>query len=267
MKKENIFNKIDTKEKAYWLGFLMADGYITLTRGVVLNLSIKDIDQLKKFLLFTGSNTKISIVKRKSIQVMGGVYSKKIVKDLTKYGCISPKTFNIRLPNFKKESLNLAFILGYYDGDGSEGDPLLTSGSKRFLEEINKKYQIGKVKKTSLNAFSLYLGIDFMRRIIKNYTNSMPRKRWFLEGKKVCNCGNKIMHIKSKVCNECTPQKQKRFDPSIEELSQLLKIMPITKIGEKFKVTDNAIRNRCLKMNIIIPKYPRGYWIKKKVDL
>ena len=50
----NIFDNIDTEEKAYWLGFIFADGYINSTPiedgvknvyGFELALSLKDKEQ------------------------------------------------------------------------------------------------------------------------------------------------------------------------------------------------------------------------------
>ena len=35
-----------------------------------------------------------------------------------------------------------------------------------------------------------------------------------------------------------------------EELKQLIRVMPFTKIGEKFHMTDNAIRKWCDKFNL-----------------
>ena len=48
--KEDIFEVIDTPEKAYWLGFLYADGYVQ-TRGymIALTLSSKDKLHIKEF--------------------------------------------------------------------------------------------------------------------------------------------------------------------------------------------------------------------------
>lgn len=51
---EHVFDKIDTEEKAYWLGFIYADGYISSESSKYknvfeLSLSIKDLEHVKKF--------------------------------------------------------------------------------------------------------------------------------------------------------------------------------------------------------------------------
>ena len=48
---ENIFEKIDTEEKAYWLGFLAGDGCV-YRDTLNLNLQVKDLEHLKKFKKF-----------------------------------------------------------------------------------------------------------------------------------------------------------------------------------------------------------------------
>lgn len=46
---------IDSEEKAYWLGFLYADGYLTARNHMVgLSISIKDIEHLRKYNRFLG---------------------------------------------------------------------------------------------------------------------------------------------------------------------------------------------------------------------
>ena len=45
----NTFNIIDSEEKAYWLGFLYADGYVSKIREFELSLSLKDLNHLEKF--------------------------------------------------------------------------------------------------------------------------------------------------------------------------------------------------------------------------
>jgi len=55
----HIFDKINTPEKAYWLGFIVADGYLNVERRMLrIKLGNKDKHHLEKFILFlNGDNT------------------------------------------------------------------------------------------------------------------------------------------------------------------------------------------------------------------
>lgn len=59
------FSSIDTEAKAYWLGFIYADGYVT---GDVfgIKLSLKDISHLEKLKKAIESHHKIGTYKSKS---------------------------------------------------------------------------------------------------------------------------------------------------------------------------------------------------------
>ena len=51
---ESYFSKIDTHEKAYWLGFIAADGYVSNnnrygTKYIGITLNANDIEHLYKF--------------------------------------------------------------------------------------------------------------------------------------------------------------------------------------------------------------------------
>ena len=52
---KTFFENIDTEEKAYWLGFMYADGYIISNNGrygqeqIGITLSTKDLGHLEKF--------------------------------------------------------------------------------------------------------------------------------------------------------------------------------------------------------------------------
>lgn len=53
--KEDIFEKIDSAEKAYWIGFILADGYIHEKRHTLrIKLGEVDYDHLVKFANFMG---------------------------------------------------------------------------------------------------------------------------------------------------------------------------------------------------------------------
>ena len=70
---------------------------------------------------------------------------------------------------------------------------------------------------------------------------SIEEKQFFCK-----QCGTKISDSKTGLCSKCyalTTRKCKR--PSREELKNMIRILPFTKIGEKFNVSDNAVRKWC----------------------
>lgn len=129
---EDIFSIIDTEEKAYWLGFLYADGNVT-TYGkyeVKISLAYKDLEHVKKFASFVLKNgngeelvrpytAKIKDEEYPSAKVI--VTNKRIVNDLMSLGCIPNKSLTLTFPNQNQVPQRLVrhFIRGYFDGDGS----------------------------------------------------------------------------------------------------------------------------------------------------
>jgi intein-encoded DNA endonuclease-like protein len=126
---KNYFDIIDTEEKAYWLGFLYADGYIRERKSgnsLEMKLSIKDKKHLELFRESIGSNHKITdgfnSVKYKdkisrSHMSSLAIYSKELVKSIKNQGMHSRKTFTISKPNIDKKLIH-HFVRGYFDGDG-----------------------------------------------------------------------------------------------------------------------------------------------------
>ena len=54
------FETIDTEEKAYWLGFLYADGSVSSNEDKIeLGLAEQDMHHIEKFRDFIGINNKI----------------------------------------------------------------------------------------------------------------------------------------------------------------------------------------------------------------
>lgn len=115
-----IFETIDTEEKAYWLGFLYADGSVgSNDNRIELGLAEKDLKQIEKFRDFTGIMNKISY----RPQTKSYRYSFKSVPckaDLIKQGCIPKKSLILKFPTEEQVPKNLIrhFIRGYFDGDG-----------------------------------------------------------------------------------------------------------------------------------------------------
>lgn len=119
----NKFDIIDTEEKAYWIGFLTADGCVN-DKQLLIRLAEVDILHIEKFKKFFGVDYKIS----KTISNLNGkkfigyeyrISSKKFVSSLYKHNLVPRKSFTTEIPNSIPNELMSHFIRGLIDGDGS----------------------------------------------------------------------------------------------------------------------------------------------------
>ena len=125
---ENIFDVIDSEEKAYWLGFIYADGYIAsapLNPNVrteysfELSLASFDFKHLQKFADFIGYKQILYCDSKRCRLKLG---SKHFWNTLNNLGCTPQKTLTLKFPKleyFSNPSLIRHFIRGYWDGDGT----------------------------------------------------------------------------------------------------------------------------------------------------
>ena len=116
----NYFNKIDTEEKAYILGFFYADGYNNQNRGII-EFSQKEcrLDILNNIKIAIG--TSAPIIKYPGARAHSlTVCSKKMSADLAKAGATQNKAHKLVFPSVEilPEKLIPHFIRGYFDGDG-----------------------------------------------------------------------------------------------------------------------------------------------------
>jgi intein-encoded DNA endonuclease-like protein len=118
---QNIFEKIDNEYKAYFLGYLYADGAISFKRSTV-SLTSKDEDVIKKFSYFIYGKLKYDNYVNPindNIYYICNIYSRKLKSDLTKYGCTPKKSFTVDFNDQLIDSNLLHhFIRGFFDGDG-----------------------------------------------------------------------------------------------------------------------------------------------------
>ncbi len=186
--KLNYFKEINNKNKAYWLGVLYADGHIksdSYTLSFVQ--SANDDDLLYKFCKEVGADSN-------KIYLTGGydeypagdisriVISNKIfIQHLISNGCVRCKSKLITFPNLSTYELNLAFIQGYFDGDGwnTTNNIGICSGSKQFLErmlEFFKHLTCSKIRQTN-TYYTLTLNKQILKLLNDNYPQSKIRKR------------------------------------------------------------------------------------------
>lgn len=135
---EDFFEIIDNENKAYWLGFIYADGYVS-DKSLVIELHKDDESHIVKFLEDIGHPDRPKITARGYARM--SVYSKKMISDLNRCGCYTRKSLTLEFPNddIIPEHLLSHFMRGYFDGDGcfsiSEGY------RKRSDRDLNKRYK------------------------------------------------------------------------------------------------------------------------------
>lgn len=131
----DYFEKIDTAEKAYWLGFILADGNIQDNRRkpnkstscqIRIRLQKSDKGHLEKFKnALNAVDTKVKIVKNygnisknMNDECLINFYSKKLVDDLIDKNIDFNKSMYERPYYDLNENFLSDYIRGYYDGDG-----------------------------------------------------------------------------------------------------------------------------------------------------
>ena len=124
------FYTIDSPEKAYWLGFIYADGWVinnseSSNYEASIELQSGDSYILERFVSAIGGTHEIKFAHKKN-EVFGKsfetdtatvrIYSKQIVSDLVRHGVVERKTYSSIFPVVNKYFKD--FLRGYYDGNG-----------------------------------------------------------------------------------------------------------------------------------------------------
>lgn len=154
---EKCFDKINTHAKAYALGFIAADGYITKSKYnscLGLHLHKKDEESLNFIKGVLGSSS--PIYERYDGGIMLRVFSRRITDRLINIGITERKSLTIEFDNIISNipsHLHSSFILGVFDGDGSiykKKDRKdcyqvsIVSSSKKFIQQLkNYLFTIG----------------------------------------------------------------------------------------------------------------------------
>ncbi len=177
---ENFFEIIDSEEKAYWLGFLYADGFINSSRkhnSRKMGISISSID--REHLVKLNESLKSNVIIR-DYKTSGGYSldtqysrlifsSEKMCSDLVDKGMFEKKSLILCFPNERQVSkaLQCHFIRGYFDGDGSisiSGNEykFRICGTKELLTSIQEilgvTNMLQKRKKDDSNNYSIDFG-------------------------------------------------------------------------------------------------------------
>ena len=144
------FEIIDSKEKAYFLGLLMTDGYVINNEKIhsyIVGISLTDIDAIK--LISEITNAPIYTVPIRDKMTMNAyrvnLYGKRYVEQLNRLGIHARKTYDLSNINLTdEEKLFLPYIIrGIIDGDGwikSDGKEFfISSASESFVKYLTKE--------------------------------------------------------------------------------------------------------------------------------
>jgi len=118
----NVFEKIDSEEKAYWLGFMYADGYVDQdANNIILGLKREDREHIVKFQKFLETNAPYQdkINNQKKPYRFFRLYDQKIVKDLGNQGLLKKKSLILKPKMTMPNDLLIHWSRGLFDGDGS----------------------------------------------------------------------------------------------------------------------------------------------------
>ena len=187
---QNYFDVINSQEKAYFLGFLCADGcnHKNSTK-VSMFLKSSDKEILVKLNNLLQPTKPLTFTKKKcgSEQYGMQISNKRISDKLNELGCIPQKTFTLDIPNTDQvpEHLFSHYMRGFFDGDGWLGkkDISITSSniycknlSLVLADELSIKTRLRIKGKVTELCFSRY-GIEkFLNWIYKDSTIFLERK-------------------------------------------------------------------------------------------
>lgn len=127
---KNYFDSIDTHEKAYWLGFILADGGIEHTNcdsyRLRFNLSATDRQHLENFKLALDSThpifenqTWLDVTQKSYDMVSFSLNNSYLCKKLMSYNIFPNKSGNEKPYVNVPIELRNSYLRGYFDGDGS----------------------------------------------------------------------------------------------------------------------------------------------------
>ncbi len=185
-----FFEDINSELKAYWLGFIMADGCVVDScNKVVIKLSQKDADHLSRWHKDIDSCLNLCFFGN---AVASSHYSDKMCSDLIKHGCTPRKSLTLQFPTLSSD-LHHHFVRGYFDGDGCAGwhtnkrrNPhlrLTFLGTSQFLLTLRRILSVrGNVRPSVSKAFTLSSNGNIQSKRIRDWMYQeanvfLPRKR------------------------------------------------------------------------------------------
>jgi len=270
----SAFKNLDNTKDGYYFGLLLADGISDDCKNIGIFLEKEDVKVIERFRndlqISNPIEHKIDTRKKKqsgecSEQFGIRVGCKPMIEDLRILGFFDFKAGEALEEGFFTNlgnDVRYSVLLGFYDGDGTEGTSKVFSTNRKFLEQIKREFNIradisldhkGSKRKfvvykycETKNSYYLTLGSDVFNKMMETYEYSMERKRSHYP----------LGH--GKYTYEILRGKIK----SKENLERLIRIAPIYKLMNIFKVSFETFKKLFIEWNV--DSLPRSYWKRQE---
>lgn len=115
----DFFHDINSKKKAYWLGFLWADGCVYTRNGAqLIRIEIHNRDEHLLYDMKEDLEATYPINPTRNSKIDLKIFSHKMCDDLIDHGVVPDKSHKNIRPDINKKYEN-HFVRGLFDGDGS----------------------------------------------------------------------------------------------------------------------------------------------------
>ncbi|KKN33047.1 hypothetical protein LCGC14_0807800 [marine sediment metagenome] len=267
--KYEFFKSLDTTNKGYYFGLLLADGFISSDGHIGLFLEKKELKLVRRFRNDLHITNKLECIIDRRKKKQSGEYPERygirigcvpMIEDLKELGFLDFKNGKGLKEEFfrnLRQKIALSVLLGFYDGDGEEGAPIIHNSNKQFLEQIRREFNVRhevKIKKRAgreevwikdcdtKDQWYLRIGPDLFNLIMESCEFSMERKRAFYPMRR----GRYAYEIlRDKIGNK-------------DIINELTYFGPRTKLAEFFGVSFDLFKRLCDELNV--KTLPPSYW-------
>lgn len=167
---EKYFDEIDSEEKAYWLGYIWADGYSAQMKPWFVAIQTKDKEHIEKFadsIDYTGTIKLVNTGGFENSSQMGRlVICRKYMCE--KLNDLGKNITEMKIPDIPKNLIK-HFIRGFFDGDGS----VYTYNKSGIPKGATKRYSYIQLEASIIGRMSILTLIEQQLNNIKcRYKNS-----------------------------------------------------------------------------------------------
>jgi dUTP pyrophosphatase len=244
---DNFFQKINTEQKAYVLGWIASDGHIGMNNTISIGIHEKDYECLEQIRNIICSELPIAKAKNRDI-IFLNINSKTICNDVIRHLKLEfnteshKKSHTVQFPTLDTEELNFSFIRGYFDGDGciyvsKKNLPRasIASCSENMLKSIENIIKIpSSTCKGKNGCFTLEYGginaVDFLFKIYntkislylqRKYEKFINVRDWlpYKTGRNTIPCFKYV-----KTCREAIPPRKNKSSDSGYDLHIIKKL-------------------------------------------